>query len=93
MGRGTSELSPKPWKLYPEESGPNDYARDANKDMVFACLSMDSGETDAAYIVRAVNNHEALVKLAKEVLICVRDEDDTFDLKYEARKILASLEK
>lgn len=45
----------------------------------------------AAFIVKAVNNHDALVNLANDLLAYLKDEDDTFDMKYEARKILANL--
>lgn len=67
--------------------------RNSDGDTVGYIHDWNDEPPPTAYIIRAVNNHEALIKLAKEVLICVRDEDDTFDLKYEARKILASLEK
>lgn len=52
----------------------------------------DYGQFNAAQIVLAVNAHDDLVRLAREVILCIRDEDDFFELKHEARKILATLE-
>ena len=45
-----------------------------------------------AYIVRAVNAHEALVAIVEALMGALRDEDDSFDVKYDARKLLASIE-
>lgn len=45
-----------------------------------------------AYVVRAVNNYEALVAMVETLIGAIRDEDDSFDVKYDARKLLASLE-
>jgi hypothetical protein len=46
----------------------------------------------AALIVRAVNAHEALVEMVAALMGALRDEDDSFDVKYDARKLLASLD-
>ena len=43
-------------------------------------------------MLAALVAYPELVRLAREVILCLRDEDDTFDLKYEARKILAGLD-
>jgi hypothetical protein len=55
-----------------------------------ACYGLSIDETPL--IVRAVNAHEALVSMIEALIGALRDEDDSFDVKYDARKLLASLE-
>jgi len=65
------------------------YDKDANR---FADVWSDEDGKRVAYIVRAVNAHEALVAMVEALIGALRDEDDSFDVKYDARKLLASLE-
>ena len=55
-------------------------------------VGIEDDEARAALIVRAVNAHEALVAMVEALMGALRDEDDSFDVKYDARKLLASLE-
>lgn len=82
------KTAPLPWSIHG-----GDWVRDAKDRTVVVVTSRGSDDAaNAVLIVRAVNAHEALVAMVEALIGALRDEDDSFDVKYDARKLLDSLE-
>lgn len=60
------EHSPLPWTRYPHDGTIRAYVGDAPK--LSKLVASGASEADAAFIVRAVNCHEELVKQVTELL-------------------------
>jgi len=96
MTLSTNEMLDLPWKLFSRDDrkivdchGNTIIAEPDDNDLPDF---VDLYAAQAALIVRAVNAHEALVAMVEALMGALRDEDDSFDVKYDARKLLESLE-
>lgn len=84
--------SPTPWMIVRsgDEDGATDYLYDATgRDISYHYTSNDQSRTDRAFMLRAVNSHDALVVACRELLAwcsCDLDNDRTL------RQIVSAVE-